>query len=325
MSDYIIFSLGLLIITLGAEALLSGASKIASLLGIRPIIIGMTVVSIGTSLPELAVGITAINDGAANIAIGNIAGTNLVNILLILGLSALIMPLPLNLKSLKMEMFVMIFAGFFLLFLCLDGNLSTTDGTLLLVLGLIYIGLLIRDSRRESQEILKEYSEEYQPSTITEKHNIKLWIKNIAWLLIGIAGTIWGADLLIEGATSIARNWGLSDAIIGLTIIAIGTSAPELVTTLVATFKNDRDVAVGNLIGSSITNIFFILGITCLAAPNGLDVSRDILWFDLPLAALVGLVCYPVFRSGHRVSRTEGFFFVLSYLLYLLFLLYYRI
>lgn len=325
MSHTVIFFIGLFIITLGSEALLRSASKIASLLGIRPIIIGLTVVSIGTSLPELAVGLTAINDGAANIAIGNIAGTNLVNLLLVLGISAMILPLPLNLNFLKLEVFVMIFSSFLLLFLCLDGELSFWDGVIMFTAGIIYFVVLIRNSKRESKAIVKEYSEEYEPSSVFEIKNIKLWVKNFAILITGIACTIWGADLLVEGATAIASDLGMSDAVIGLTIVAIGTSAPELVTTIIATFKNDRDVAIGNLLGSSITNILFILGITCIASPRGFEVADDILWFDLPLAALVAVVCYPVFRSGQRISRTEGCIFVLSYVAYLVLLLTYRL
>lgn len=324
MNPYLIFLFGLIIITIGAEFLLRGASRIASLLGIRPIIIGLTVVSIGTSLPELAVGIAAINDGAADIAVGNIAGTNLVNILLILGLSAAIRPLPLQLKAIRMELFVMIFTAFLLLLLCLDGVLSYWEGAFMLLVGVVYIYMLIRNSKKEPPVIQKEFREEYEPSTKAEKRNEWTWVINIIFLLGGIAATIWGADLLVSGASDIARTLGFSDVVIGLTIVAIGTSAPELVTTIVATIKDNRDIAVGNLLGSSITNILFILGTTCLFATDGLSVDQGILWFDLPLAAIVALVCYPVFRSDQMVSRREGILFVLSYCLYLLITILFR-
>ncbi len=324
MDPYILFLLGLIIITIGAEILLRGASRIASLLGIRPIIIGMTVVSIGTSLPELAVGIAAIHDDAADMAIGNIAGTNLVNILLILGLSAAIRPLPLQLKSIRMELFVMVLSAILLFLLCLDGVLSYLEGVMMLAIGVVYIYIIIRNSKKESPPMQKEFQEAYEPSTPLEKKNWGTWIINIIFLSGGIAATIWGADLLVGGASSIARELGWSDAVIGLTIVAIGTSAPELVTTIVATLKDSRDIAVGNLLGSSITNILFILGATCLFAPQGLSVDRNILWFDLPLAALVALVCYPVFRSDQMVSRKEGIAFVLSYFVYLAVIILYR-
>lgn len=320
MSALGIFFIGLIIITVGAELLLRGASKIAALFGIQPIVIGLTVVSIGTSLPELAVGLTAIKDGAADMAIGNIAGTNLVNMLLILGLSATIRPLPLHIKAIKFEMLVMIFTAFLLLILCLDGFLSFIDGLIMFLLGIVYLILIIRNSKKESKAIQKQYNEEYQPEAITA-NNINAWLINSTFLIIGIAGTIWGADLLVSGAILIAKSLGMSDAIIGLTIIAIGTSAPELVTTLVATYKNDRDVAVGNLLGSSITNILIILSLTVLFIPGGINVNKDILWFDLPLSALVALACYPVFKSDQKVSRAEGLVFISTYLIYILFLL----
>lgn len=320
----VVFLAGLIIITIGAELVLKGSSKLASLLGISPILIGLTVVSIGTSLPELAVGVTAIKDGAGDIAVGNIAGTNIVNILLILGLSAAIRPLPLHLKSVKSEVFVMIFAAILLLVLSIDGTLSYIDGLLMLLLGVLYLIMLVKNSRKKSPKLIKEYEEEYEPSSKKEQSNRKIWVINSLILLTGLAGTIYGADLLVKGAVDIAIAFGLSESVIGLTIIAIGTSAPELVTTIVATIKNDRDVAIGNLLGSSINNILLILGITCLFAPKGLNIDDTLLWFDLPLAALVAIVCYPVFRSGQMVSRKEGIIFVTAYLVYISFVLFVR-
>lgn len=318
------FIFGLLIITIGAELLLRGAARIASLLGIKPIVIGLTVVSIGTSLPELAVGITAVNEGSADMAIGNIAGTNLVNLLLILGLSAVIRPLPLNIRAIKFEMWVMIIAACLLLLLCIDGTLSYLDGAIMLVCGLVYIALTVMLSKKEPSSIKQEYAEEYEPCTKEEKNSFLTWFLNIIYLTAGIGATIFGANHLVEGATSLARIWGMSDAVIGLTIVAIGTSAPELITTLIATYKNDRDVAIGNLLGSSITNILIILGTTVVFTKSTMSVSNDILWFDLPLAAMAAIVCYPVFKSDAQVSRKEGLFFLFSYLAYLAYLLYYR-
>ncbi len=323
MSGWSNFIIGLIIITAGAELMLRGSAKIAILLGIRPIVIGLTVISIGTSFPELAVGLTAIKDGAEDMAIGNIAGTNLANILFILGLSAAIRPLSLHIKAIKFEILVMIFTAFFLIIVCIDGFLSFTDGLLMLLLGILYIIILIKRSKNESQAIQKEYNEEYHLKSSTSK-NIYIWVRNLLFILIGIFGTIWGADLLVSGAILIAREFGMSDAVIGLTVIAVGTSAPELVTTLVATYKNDRDVAVGNLLGSSITNILIILAVTVLFVPNGITVNKNILWFDLPLAAFVAIACYPVFKSDQKISRLEGIVFVCSYVLYLSVLLYYR-
>ena len=321
----ITFLFGLIVITAGAEILLKGASKIAALLHIRPIVIGLTVVSIGTSLPELAVGLTAVGDGAGDIAVGNIAGTNLVNILFILGLSAAIRPLPLNLKSIKTEMYTMIIAAVLLLLLSLDGTLSIWDGAILVFLGILYLAVIVKASRSEPFHVQMEFREQYETPARYEKKDIRVWGWNFMLLFCGIVTTIYGAEKLVEGAVEMATYFGMSDALIGLTVIAIGTSAPELATTLVATIRNERDVAIGNLLGSSIINIFIILGITNIFTPGGVSVSSDLLLFDLPLAALVAIVCYPVFKSDQMVSRKEGITFVGLYIAYIVFLLWYRV
>lgn len=313
----IIFFAGLVIIIVGAELVLRSASRIAAMLGIKPIVIGLTVVAIGTSFPELAVGITAVADGKGELAVGNIAGTNILNILFILGLSAAIRPLPLQLLSIRFDVPVMIASTIVLIVMAWDGTLSRFEGILLVLAAVIYYIAIVRLSRRESPKIRKEYAEEFSPEVLLEKPEWATGVGNTVVLLAGIALTVFGASLLVAGAVSIAQVLGVTDAVIGLTIVAIGTSTPELVTTIIATAKDDRDVAVGNLIGSSISNILVILGFTCVAAPDGVDVSRDVLWLDLPLAAAVAIACYPVFRSNRRVSRWEGITFVTAYILYL--------
>ncbi len=324
LSPWLIFIAGLVVIIVGAELLLRSASRSAAMLGIRPIIIGLTVVSVGTSMPELAVGITAAAEGKGALAVGNIAGTNILNILFILGLSALIRPLPMQRLSIKLDAPVMIAAALALLAMAWDGVLSRLDGTLLLLAALVYTVALVRLSRRETAALKKEFSEEYSVAALKPGHGVKQGAWNAFLLAIGLAVTVLGAELLVSSAVDIAQSFGVSDAMIGLTIVAIGTSAPEFATTMMATYKDDRDVAVGNLVGSSIYNILVILGLTCLVAPGGVDVSEEILWIDLPLAALVALVCLPVFRSDRTVSRREGACFVAAYLLYLGSLLFLR-
>lgn len=319
----IVFIAGLVIIILAAEFVLRGASRLAARLGIKPIIIGLTVVSVGTSVPELAVGITAVSEGSGSLAVGNIAGTNILNILFILGLSAAIRPLPLQLLSIRFDVPVMIVSAIALFLMALDGQLSRFEGILLTMAAVIYAIAIIRISKKESAKMREEYAEEYGSQVLLkEKNSVLGWVGNIFLMIAGLVLSMVGADLLVAGAVSIAQAMGVSDAIIGLTIVAIGTSAPELATTIMATIKNDRDVAVGNLIGSSISNILFILGVTCIVAPNGVDVSEDILWLDLPMAAAVAIVCYPVFRSDRMVTRREGIIFVSAYLIYLTFLLF---
>lgn len=316
----LVFLAGLVIILLGAEVLLRGAARIATLMGIRPIIIGLTVVSVGTSAPELAVGIAAARDGYGALAVGNIAGTNILNILFILGLSAWIKPLPIHNLSIKLDVPVMIATSVMLVFMSFDRMLTPREGYILVAASILYTAFLVRLSRKQSSTLKREYAEEYGAGTIAaHERQRKNWglALNFIFLLGGIALTVLGANLMVDSAVVIARTYGVSEAIIGLTIVAIGSSAPELATTLVATLKGDRDVAIGNLIGSSIYNVLVILGITCIASGEAINISQDILWIDLPLAAGVAVVCYPVFKTDRLVTRKEGAAFVLAYLLYL--------
>jgi cation:H+ antiporter len=316
---------GLVIVLAGAEMVLRGASRVAARLRVPPILIGLTVVSVGTSVPELAVGITAVAEDKGPLAVGNIAGTNILNILFILGLSALMRPLPTRMLSVRLDVPVMISAALALIAMAWDGRLDRSEGVLLLIGAVLYTVALVRLSREESAAMQREFAREVadvMPATLRSARLFMAW--NSALLLAGMALTLFGADLLVNGASSIARAYGVSDAFIGLTIVAIGTSAPELATTVLSTLKNDRDVAIGNLIGSSIYNILVILGLTMTIAPHGIEVGSDVLRIDLPLAALVAIVCLPVFRSERRVSRTEGGLFVSAYLLYLSLLLFVR-
>lgn len=307
---------GLTLVVGGAELVLRGASKLASSLGVKPLIVGLTVVSIGTSTPELAVGITAAAEGRGSLAVGNIAGANIINILLVMGLSAIIKPLPLHLQTIKLDLPAMITAATALIVMAWDGTLSRLEGVVLVCGAIAYTITLARMTKRESGAVKEEFAEEYGVSGRKARSARNRLIYLVA-LIAGIAATIKGADLLVNGAIRIAQFLGVSDAIIGLTIVAIGTTTPELVTTIVATLKDQRDVAIGNLLGSSSYNILAILGIVCITAPGGVHVGRDILFADLPFAAAVALVCVPVFKTDRLVSRWEGAFFVLSYIVYL--------
>ena len=316
----LLFLGGLVIVVLGAEMLLRGATRIASMLGVSPIIIGLTVVSVGTSAPELAVGLTAAHEGRGPLAVGNIAGTNIVNILLILGLSAAIRPLPTRSLSVRLDVPVMIATAGVLFIMALDGVLDRTEGLGLLLAAVVYTVALVMLSRQEDSSTRLEFRDALAGQAPPSRHPTGggAWVWNAVLLVAGMALAVLGAELLVAGAVALAKAYGVSDAFIGLTIVAIGTSAPELVTTLISTARNDRDVAIGNLIGSSIYNVLVILGLTMLAAPaSGVDVSAEVLWIDLPLAALVAIVCLPVFRSDRMVSRREGVGFVLAYVAYL--------
>lgn len=324
----IVFLGGLVVLVLGAEVLLRSAARLATLLGLSPVIIGLTVVSIGTSAPELAVGITATAEDKGSLAVGNIAGTNILNILFILGLSAAIRPLPIRLQSVRVEVPMMIASALAMIVMSLDGALSRQEGALLVIAAILYTVMLVRSGRRESAEVKTEFSDELGSEFGSAREQLGKCDDGLLWqallLIAGLALTVLGADWLVNGAVGIARSFHVSDAFIGLTIVAIGTSAPELVTTFISTLRNDRDVAVGNLIGSSIYNILFILGLTMVISPQPIEVTKDVFWIDLPLAAIVAMACLPVLRSGWIVSRREGIFFVVAYFAYLASLLVFR-
>ena len=328
ISGSMLFLAGLIALIVGAEMVLRGGARFAALMGIRPLVIGLTVVSIGTSVPELAVGITAGLEGSGSIAVGNIAGTNMVNILFILGLSALFRPLELHLQVIKLDLPMMILAAGLMAGLAWDGILSAGDGIVLLAGAILYTILLLR--QHESAAVEEEFEDmcagglEVSCQGGPKRDASRARLNNALLLAAGMGISVIGAHWAVHGAVELARSLQVSEAIIGLTVVAIGTSSPELVTTAIATVRNERDVAVGNLLGSSIYNILVILGLTCMATPGGLLVERQLLMLDIPLMTGVALACVPVFWSGKRISRLEGGLGVAAYLIYLLWLVLFR-
>ena len=304
----------------GAELVLHGGIQLAGRLGISPIVIGLTIVAVGTSAPELAVGIDAVLQGSGDIAVGNIAGTNVVNILLILGLSALMRPLALRAETLWLDLPMMVVASFALLYMASDGDLSRTEGIVLVSASLIYTTAVLHVARRERKAVRMSFAREIAAATRPSESNGSL-IPNLTALVVGLGVIVVAADWLVDGSVSLARFWGVSDAFIGLTIVAIGTSSPELVTTIVSTLRKQRDIAIGNLLGSSVYNILFILGVTCLVPSSAIPVAQSLIAVDIPVMTVVALVCVPVFYSGREVSRTEGALFVGAYIVYIAYLI----
>lgn len=323
LADIVWFLVGLAALIVGAEVMVRGGSRLAARLGISPIIIGLTVVSIGTSMPELAVGIVAAADGSGALAVGNIAGTNVVNLLLILGLSAWLVPLKLGVRTIKFELPLMAAAAVLLWILAADGVMSRFDGVVLLTVAVGYTIAVIRSARREPREVVGEFADMFPelppPGSVAVARRQS--VRETAMLVGGIVVVVVGADWLVDGAVGVARQFGVSDALIGLTVVAIGTSAPELVTTVMSTLRGDRDIAIGNLIGSSIYNIALILGVTCLVPAGGLLLPASLVRIDIPVMVIVALLCIPIFITGRSVSRREGGAMVLAYLAYLTFLL----
>jgi cation:H+ antiporter len=324
MYGAILFLTGFAVLIAGAELVIRGGTRVAVLLGISPLVLGLTVVAVGTSLPELAVGIIASRQGNGDLAIGNIAGTNIFNILFIFGLSACMRPLPVHLRVLRLDLPMMIAAAVVMTFMACDHILTSLDGLLMFLAAVFYTIGVVRLSRGESVAVKAEFAEMYRTPEKNSKNFTIAGSKYGVMLLIGMGLSVLGADWLVSGAVSIAHALGISDALIGLTIVAIGTSAPELATTIVATLKDERDVAIGNLLGSCIYNIFVILGLTTLASPGGLPVGQALLKFDIPMMVGVMLLCVPVFKTDKLVSRTEGIIFITFYLIYLSSLILFR-
>ncbi|WP_193509497.1 calcium/sodium antiporter [Cryobacterium sp. BB736] len=319
-----LFLLGLAVLIVGSELLVRGGSRIAAMLGISPIVVGLTVVSIGTSFPELAVGIEAAIQGNGAIAVGNIAGTNIVNLLLILGLVAVLRPLKFELTTLRLDLPSMVIAALTLLFMGFDLQLSRAEGIIMVLLAIGYTALVVKSARVQSVAVRREFSQEFAVPPRPRAGRTEFWT-NLTALLGGIIIIVVGADWLVDGAVELARLIGASDAFIGLTVVAIGTSAPELVTAIVATVRGERNIAIGNLIGSSTYNILLILGITALVPSGGIPVSPSLAYIDIPVMVAVVVACVPLFLTRRGINRIEGSVMIAAYFVYLVYLLITRI
>ena len=295
---------GLVLLIAGAELLVRCAVRMAANLKVRPLLIGLTVVALGSSAPQLTVSLQAALNDSTDIAVGSVIGSNIFNVLVTLGLSALIIPLRVSRQLVRLDIPLMIVASALVFALALNKQLDRLDGVILLGGLLVYLALLLRQSRHSGHH----HSNHDLPRT-SWLHNILLMLA--ALLLLGVAG-----HLLLGAAVTVATELGLSERIIGLTIIAVSTSLPELATSLIAAFRGQREIAVGNVIGSNVFNLLGVLGLTALMAPAPLSVSPNALAFDLPVMLGVAALCLPVFYTGYRVTRAEGLLFLGLYLAY---------
>jgi cation:H+ antiporter len=310
---------GLICLTLGGELLVRGASKLALIAGISPLVIGLTVVAFGTSAPELAVSIQAGLSGNANIAVANVVGSNIFNVLFILGLCAIILPLIVAQQLIRLEVPLMIGVSVLVYFMALDGRIGLVDGALLFAGVIIYTVWAIRKSRQETKAIQVEYAEEFGEAAGT-KHSLVDVLVNIGLVGAGLAVLVLGSRWLVTGATTLAQALGVSDVVIGLTIVAAGTSLPEVATSIIAALRKERDIAIGNVVGSNLFNLLSILGLAGMVTPGGLVVAPSMLNFDLLVMLGVALACLPIFFSGWRIDRWEGWLFFASYVAYTLYL-----
>jgi cation:H+ antiporter len=360
---------GLVLLVAGGELLVRGASSVAAAFGISPLVIGLTVVAFGTSSPEMAVSIQAGLAGNPDIAVGNVVGSNIFNVLLILGVCALILPLLVSRQLVRREVPIMIGVSLLLVLLALDGKISTLDGALLFAGIVGYTGWSVIQSRKETAAA-KGDAEPVTIDTVAGKSALWLggavavlalaaagyafgWFNvvvvgfaalgslvfiagsllgkggttrggdiahQVGFIAVGLGTLVLGAGYLIDSSTAIARAFGVSDLIIGLTIVAAGTSLPEVATSIIATVRKERDIAIGNVVGSNIFNILGILGLSAIVTPGGLNVNPLIIAFDMPIMIAVALACLPIFFTGFTIARWEGAVFLGSYAAYTAFL-----
>ena len=306
------FVAGLILLIAGAEILVRGASRLALAVGISPLVVGLTVVAFGTSSPELAVSIQSSLAGQADVALGNVVGSNIANILLILGCSALAAPLLVSRQLARLDVPFMVGVSLLFWWLAGNGRLSQLESLILFLLVVAYTIFSIFKSRREGHAAGNE------PPPALNARQIGL---NLLLVAGGLILLVLGADWLVDTAVTVAEHLGVSQLIIGLTIVAIGTSLPELATSIVASLRGERDIAVGNVVGSNLFNLLTVLGITGLITPGGLAVSEQALRLDIPVMTAVALLCLPIFLTKSSVSRWEGGFLLFCYAAYLSYLI----
>lgn len=300
---------GIGVLYFGAEWLVRGAARLAASLGVSPIVVGLTVVSFGTSAPELVVCVVAATGGNSDLAIGNVLGSNLANIGLILGLTALIRPLEVAARVVWREVPLMLLVTAALYPLAADGLLSRGDGVLLLLALAAYLIFVFQSVEIEAPEIMDEY-EEFVRASAPEQKTVRM--RDIGLVIAGSCGLVVGGYAIVEGAVAVAAYLGISQVVIGLTVVAVGTSLPELATSLVAAMRHEADIAVGNVIGSNIFNVVAILGTATVVQP--IKVGRSILAHELPAVLILSVLVVPMLRTGWRIRRWEGALLLACYL-----------
>lgn len=325
MLNFLMFAAGLAALVAGADLLVRGASRLALSFGISPLVVGLTIVAFGTSAPEMAVSAGAVLNGQTDLAIGNVVGSNIFNVLFILGLSALITPLVVHIQLIRQEVPILIGASLLLLLFSLDGRLGLLDGGMFFALLLAYTGFLIVQSRRETaardaHSAPNDYEAGLQPAA-QGAWDSRLWVQ-LVLIVVGLGLLVVGSDWLVSAAVVFAKALGVSDVVIGLTIVAAGTSMPEVATSLAAAFKGERDIAVGNAVGSSTFNILGCLGVSgLLAGSAGLVVAPSLLAFDMWVMLAVALASLPIFLSGREIARWEGGVFLAYHAAYVTYLI----
>ncbi len=313
MFTSIIFSiLGLILLIVGGEVVVKSSSKIASSLGVSPLIIGLTVVAFGTSAPELGVSLMATLNGNADIAVTNVVGSNIFNLAFILGLCGLVAPLIVNLQLLKLDIPFSILITGALFLISREGVIGKLEAIGLILTLVFYTIWLVWASTKERGEAASK--DPIVKSDINSKTNTRVF--NFLIFIIGIGVLVFGSRFLVQGASDLAIRAGIPEAIVGLTLVAAGTSFPELVSSLMATIRGNTDIAIGNVIGSNIFNILLILGTSAFTSENGLKVPASVIKYDIPVLLGVSILSFPLLITGRKVVRLEGLLLLLCYIGY---------
>jgi cation:H+ antiporter len=309
-TEIALFVAGLVLLVSGAELLVRGAANIAEAVGVPPVIIGLTVVAFATSSPELAVSVRAALRDNGGIALGNVIGSNIFNVLVILGLSSIITPLVVSRQLVRLDVPIMVVISGLAFVLGLNGRVGRAEGILLIAGLAAYLGALMVEARRSAVQS--------GPDPPSHQGRVQLGgaARNGVFVLVGLLALTLGADWLVKSATAAASYMGIDELVIGLTIVAAGTSLPEVATSVVAAVRGQRDIAVGNVVGSNIFNILGVLGVTAVVAPSGVKVPAHALAWDLPVMLAAAMACLPIFFSGSRISRREGVLLLAGYLGY---------
>ena len=298
--------ISLVILYFGAEGLVSGAASLAKRIGISPLVIGLTIVSVGTSAPELLVSVKAALNGQGALSVGNVLGSNFFNVGIILGISAIIYPLAVKRQLLKLDVPVMVLSSLLFFLFFLDFTISALEAAILVFLFIAYVTYLLISSRKNKSI---DKGDEEEDEIKMSKH----WLLDILFIGVGLAALVYGSDLLVVNAVIIAGWLGMSEALIGLTIVAAGTSMPELATSVVAALKKRSDIAIGNVVGSNIFNILLILGVAGLIAPLN---APDINYVDGLFNLGIGVLLWLFMKRSSRIKRVQGAVFLLFYLIY---------
>ena len=303
---------GLIILVGGGEMLVRGAIAIAAAMRVSPLMIGLTVVAFGTSAPELGVCVEAAFSGAASVAVGNVIGSNILNVLFVLGISSVIAPLVVSRQLVLYDVPVMIGISFLAWWMARDGVIGRVDGIVLCVTLVVYIASCVQRSRVTSTAGKDEDADQ----VVKESKSGKYLAGHAGQIVVGLVLLGFGSKWLVSGAVSVATWFGVSELLIGLTVVAAGTSMPEAVTSVMASLRGEREIAIGNVVGSNILNLAFVLGLSSAIAPGGMSVNEEAIQFDFPVMCCVAVACFPLFLIGNGISRSKGMVFFAAFVIY---------